>query len=398
MKILPVDLNNMEHCNFAGLEVDVLKLNGKFLWTNIEEQVGLDLNYTGLDVNGKLDGSVEFDGAIVAYAVGKPSFTYYKQVEPTPTTKEGYYGYYFLGLGGFTLITSETDFDSIVNKITVGTTICYELVKDKSLATNESVSYPFCNGYNSEYYNGYDFSTRIDSNITPYDESLRIVPETLKLPLTHNDLPVTTILDYAFDGGVINDDGQLAQYNQGAFIKDIIFGSNIQNIKSYAFFTICNYGTSDMRSSFDIPTSIKEVGSPAFVDFGYYNSSLYKLIVPESSPIVYPGSFDSKKFTLVIYKSNIVDFTNYRAMEPTTFVFKKSVKEFKGQPFSDTVVENMVFEHTDEDEITINITGPKTAKSTNIYTDSTYVRNYNWAGKNITPTFYSLSEYTGELE
>ena len=58
----------------------------------------------------------------------------------------------------------------------------------------------------------------------------------------------------------------------------------------------------------------------------------------------------------------------------------------------------MVFKHTDEDDFVINLTSIKTATVTEIYTDNTYVRNYDWAGKNITAIFYPLSEYTGELE
>lgn len=41
---------------------------------------------------------------------------------------------------------------------------------------------------------------------------------------------------------------------------------------------------------------------------------------------------------------------------------------------------------------TFGLTYNKNSRAVNIYTDNEDIRNYNWSGDNVTPTFYSLSQ------
>ncbi len=399
-----LNFEDTEVMNYNEKPVEILQLNGNELWNNVTEQVGLDLNYTGLDANGYMEGSVEFDGTIVAYAVGKPTMRYVTQVVPTPTTEEGYYGKYvfndgMLSIGG---ITSES---FATSGIVVGETPCYEYTDEKTeLSVQTSYSYSTCNGYNSEYYGGYDFSVANEGSISADDQ---IVPDVLQIPNTYNRKPVTKILDSAFDGGTPATTGSSSRY-QAMCIKEIVFGSNIEEICGYAFRGLTDYGIIDgidTITTFSVPDSVKTIGSSAFNYLARNNSVFYKFVVSEKVETMPNSIFNSTYCSKIIYKAQQANINAAIAMgyldnTQTTYdvVFKKSVKQLVKQPFYNAIAANLVFEHTDDDEIIIDISAPKTAKTTNIYTDSTYVRNYDWAGKNITPTFYSLSEYTGELE
>lgn len=390
-----VNLENPEFMNFDDKEVCILQLNGKKLWHG----VGYDLNYTGLDVNGNVEGSYKFDGTIASYGVGKVnSVVYYKEVTPTPTTEEGYYGKYVLYefLGGRYYIRNSDDSLTTLVTITVGETKCYELTEDKALAIDENFSYTICNGYNREYYNGYDFSTLMDR-----PNELYIVPDILAIPDTYRGLPVTKILDYAFYGGEYDADSQ-RWVTQSYNIRNIVWGKNLQSIGRNAFSFLKQYGSSETNplDTFVLPAGVTSIGMDAFSDLSSY---MTKIDVPENGmgDIANTSAFDSEvKFDLVNYGCS--DVTNI--LNCSTVSFEKSVKTLTiYSPLPGTqsahIPTIMKFDHTDEDSITINIENGaiKSAKGTNIYTDSTYIKNYDWASKNITPRFYSLSEYTGEV-
>ena len=213
-----VDLTGLAQVNYNNIfGVPNLNLNGRQIW---QKQVVADdeqFNYTALDANGNMEGQLAYDGTPVAYAIGKPNFEYYKQVVPTPTTEEGYYDKYVetsAGSGLFNKKLSTSSFSDVV----VGETPCYDLSSLEDGADRESISYPYCNGYNSEFYNGYDFTTQVT------DDSQYIVPEELVIPATYKGLPVVKILECAFYGATITESASTMY--QAYNIKSIVFANN----------------------------------------------------------------------------------------------------------------------------------------------------------------------------
>ena len=389
-----INIGDTEVVKFNGQELNILQLNGKPIWIIL----GIDFNYTGLDSNGNLYGTTDFDGTIVAYAVGKPIITLYKQVSPTPTTQEGYYGYYHMYDEGDYRLIDESNFLSY--DIQIGD-VCYETTQNIEVADGQTIEYPACNGYNSEMYGGYDFSIPTEiyyESVIPYDDETRIVSKILKIPSFNKGLPVTTILDKAFLGLSVGN--PFNNCYQARFINDIIFGENITRFNPSSLANIFYYGvinSIEEKSGFYVPNGTKYIDK-AFDSIGYYNESFYKIILPESVEYYKTGTSTVCK-TVIIKSENItIDGEGLTAHDEAAF--KKSVNNVSGCLFGSlgAVGIDFIFEHSDEDNIVLNITSSKTAENANIYTDNTYIRNYDWASKNITPTFYSLSEYTGELE
>ena len=179
-----VDLTGLAQVNYNNIfGVPNLNLNGKQIW---QKQVVADdeqFNYTALDANGNMEGQLAYDGTPVSYAIGKPNIEYYKQVVPTPTTVEGYnYKYILMPDGTFSQFYGEGDVAEL--SVVLGETPCYELSAEKEGSAGEKISYSICNGYSSEFYNGYDFTTKVT------DDSQYIVPEELVIPANYKGLPV----------------------------------------------------------------------------------------------------------------------------------------------------------------------------------------------------------------
>lgn len=268
------------------------------------------LNFTGLDSNGNMEGQQAFDGNIVAYAAGKPTIT--------------------------------------------------------SSGGTETITYPFCNGFNSEYYNGYDLSEYWDS--IP-DLSAKVVEDTIFVPPTFNGKPVIKILDNAFFGyhqGYGQDDDIVAQ---GAFVKNIILGGNLQSLGRSAIEGIGRYYYYNASPSYT-PT----VYIPKNTNTCQSNSVSHLKVYVQSDIQASSGAFDNCKVV----------------------VFEETVTAISGAIFYNHIGNKMVFKHPEDAYINLNISSMKSAGSITIYSDNSYVNYYDWASKNITATIRPLSEWVEE--
>lgn len=292
-----------------------------------QEEFNPALNYTGLDANGNMEGQLAFDGTIVAYGIGKP------RIQITESTN------------------SETG----------------------EVTQTESIFWDYSNGLNSEYL-GVDVTQASEK---PYS-NLGI--DNVVIPNSYNGKPITKILNQAFYSRY-SDEASTFYYGASAiktltlgenvlelgeeschwFDGELIFNSKIQTLQTYSLYRV-------FSGVFDLPMSIKFLGSRVFVD------RLDKLNVYGN-------------VTNINDKKGIYD--GIPVVE-----FKTSVSEVVGSICNVSPCD-MVFRHTNSDPLTLNIEAMKSAYETTIYTDNDYVKSYDWASKNYTVTFKSLSEYTG---
>lgn len=376
-----ISLESLTKVSLNSVAPDFIRLNGKQIWQKQTDDE--QFNYVGLDANGYMEGQVAYDGTPVAYAIGKPNYEYYQQVSPTPSTLTEYYGKYIYAstLGGETFIEiTSTNISSYEGQITVGETPCYLLVDAKEDADADEIStFADCGGYSSEYYGGYDFQTPQD-HISEF-----IVPEILVLPDTYKGKPVTRILENAFKGEYVTDNSR--DEWQALNIKEIQFGQNIEVLDTDSFY---NLGVSN---SIVLPNSMKKIEGTAFYGCGTPSMQLeIPASVEEVTGSVCYGWSGSK----LIFGNPTIIKGNFDCKTGTTIVLKETVKNITGDVFSGNYIPSVyVFEHSEDAEITLDITSLKSAKAITIYTDNTIVKNYDWSGKNIIVTFKALSEYTG---
>lgn len=314
---------------FNGVEVDTVNFNGVKVWE--KEVAPAFLNYTGLDANGNMEGQLAFDGTIVAYGIGKP------RIEITESTN------------------SETG----------------------EVTQTESIFWDNSNGLNSEYL-GVDVTQGSEK---PYS-NLGI--DNVVIPNSYNGKPITKILNCAFYSSLSNESG-LTYYGASAirsctlgenvlelgesafesfnfnYDSELIFNSKIQTLQTYSLYRV-------FSGVFDLPVSIKFLGSRVFVD---------------------------RLDKLNIY-GNVTNINDKKGIYDGIPVveFKTSVTEVVGS-ICNVKPCDMVFRHTNSNQLTLNIEAMKSAYETTIYTDNDYVKSYDWASKNYTVTFKSLSEYTG---
>ena len=268
------------------------------------------LNFTGIDENGKYEGQIDFDGTIVAYAVGKPNIIF-------------------------------------VNG-------------------SESISYPYCNGLDGNYYN-YDFS--ISNTTSPK----QIIEDNVFIPSYYKGKPVTRVLQNAFFGRA--DFSILFPTNvyQGYFIKSIILGGNITQLGLRCFQNTIRPG------KLYLPKSLRYCSASIANTYQYKIGGVTKTVYVRSniSKIGNANEGIYEKCTNVIFDSNVTALS--------------------GLLFQTNAPSNLVFNHSQSAQISLdNITAPSSARSITIYSDNTIVNNFNWASKNITATIKPLSEWVEE--
>lgn len=404
-----IDLSQVDNINFVDngttKEVEILKLNNDIIWKSAYAY----LNYTGMDANGNLEGTDAFDGTIVAYAVGKPTITH-------TTAEDG--------------------------------------------AVTETITYKTNNGFNSAFFNGYDFSSayfRVTSTlstdqISQYVSTLEsvgyilldenytnnltipnnfyIIPEEITIPPRHNGLPVKRILSSAFGSYV---DGLFGQYEsllvfskiytQSSNIKKLNISENIEIIDKYAF--SCIYGLQEYK----LPVSLTTLQDYAFFEWTSSNSTSiiggnivmypFDIVIPSNiinfgyscfaNPFSYYGRsstnppYDLNKVRVKSSSINPIDDSSGNYFQwVDTVIFENTVKSINGPLFyassqiGSLTPHILVFEHSANYPITLNITGSaKTATTITIYTDNSTVKRYDWSQHNITATILPLNDYNG---
>lgn len=318
-------------------KVNAVKINDEPTWMN-----PAILNYVGMDASGNFEGSSAYDGMTVAYAIGDVGFT-------TSTDDEG-------------------------NEV-------------------ETVGYSEGGGYNDDYFPGVSFfiSEFIGEDRPPE----QVIPSDLIIPSTHNEKPVLKILDNAFKGSVVSSNHYV--YGQCGNIETITIPEGVEELGQYS----CGIGSRAKRIS--LPESLKRVLEGCFF---MCNTDV---ILPENVEYLGGGikvSFNEAggayKAGKCIYYCKNASMTksgngSYGSLDCfKTIIFKNTVESLTGPLFYSSVPSTLVFEHSSDAEITLNISSLKGATEITIYTDNTMVREYDWAGANITATFLPLSDYIEE--
>ena len=103
----------------------------------------------------------------------------------------------------------------------------------------------------------------------------------------------------------------------------------------------------------------------------------------------------------VVVNSNISNLSTSEAIYDfwNTTIFNENVTEVNDLVDSATSVTTLVWVFKQPSSVNVSFTfksKPKTALAVTIYTDNEGIKNYDWSTNgNITPTFKTLSEYTG---
>lgn len=330
------------------------------------------LNFTGLDANGNMEGQLAFDGNIVAYAVGTPIIT----------------------------ITTASD----------GT-------------QSETIEYNYCNAFNYEYYGFekpttlYTYKNETEAKQNPFWYSIPypslvntfFVEPNIVIPKTYRGKPVTKILSNAFIGGkkCFGDVGDpTIMYFQPYIDKfsSFEFGENVDVIGESAF---CNtyYGVllpimSNINKTFGGNTYEKEYNMPNVKEIKTY---AFERNFGHSSIVSFKGSkdlvIDDYAFydcRYVLYEFSSKNISIGEIQNTNGLVFKNTVESVNlksnAMSFSNSSC-GFVFYHSPTANITLDITSQKTATEITIYTDNNIVKSFDWASKNYTVTFKSLSEW-----
>lgn len=319
----------------------------------------LRFNYVGIDANGNDEGLAAYNGTAVAYGIGQLTYTYYRytQVSPTPTTASDYSSKYV-----YNTETSSYTACSYYNEtltpswVVVGTTPCYTR-ETETYAVKQTETQTLKFAYSSSITNG-AFNTNYwgESIRQSYNDASDIPEITelkkLALPTTYRGLPITKILPNAFEGRYSSQDE--IKYYPAYQMEKVLISSQSMDLDVYGF-----YGCSS--------TNI------------FVTSSTLNFYTKGSN-----GFFDSTS----------------AGSNPKSLVLDATVTSVSGSLIkgSQTIVKSLVFKHSQNDNIALSINNSKNAVSFNyIYADCDVVRNYDWSGKNITVTFKTLSEYTGDL-
>lgn len=365
-------------------ELDLFKTStGIILWEAVKLT---EFNYTGLDVNGNMEGQLEFDGSIVAYALGKPKIQLAKTVSPVPTTLEEYVGYYVLLGTTLTLVTSNNQ--SSLN-ITAGTTPCYIIVDSVTDADYQTINYDNDNGYNSEYYGGFDFDTRYEDTSKP--TSWFIVPSQLVIPDDYKGKPVTKLANHSFYGGSPYESASGStenRYYQAYNIDSIVFGANLKSIDTGA---LSWNGLEEYATiPFVIPDGITEISSQAI----QMRRGDAKVILPATLNTIGYGAVECN--ILVWTAPSVENISAGCCNLVRTIQFEdtvQSVGAIFGTGTTSPSTTTLVFKHSVGANISLNISKLKSAKEMTIYSDNEIVNAYDWASVNITATIKPLSEY-----
>lgn len=413
MAVQTLNLKETKYTNFNGNPVKVLQLNGVTIWeySSIDWVDGDDrFYYTGIDANGYVEGCAMYNNNPVEYAVGKWNFdtpSYYSLVSPTPTEQESYIGKYYMVEhpsyvdGKLMYSISADNIETLISNgtIVVGETSVYESVEDSTMATviTQKISAVDGNGYNARYFGlDSDFFPAPEEDVAP----TQYIDTHLVIPNRYNGKKVTRILANAFSGYNAGDVNTREYYGQCYYIKTIEIAMGIKTIDDYAFFApsltdvVIPEGLETLRiqvfrsiNKLDLPSTIKNIGLALMFNVGSssrHGTCIWRAVETE------------KVFTSYQIESTVGTIAYGVFAQWETVVFEKTVRVMPSSSFSSTYdnpLPNLVFKHDPDQEITLSIPSFKSATTATIYTDCNAVINYDWAGKNVTPTFYPLSEY-----
>lgn len=343
---------DIENVLFNGVDLDVVVCNDTVVFEKTHY-----LNFTGLDANGNLYGTTSFTEPIVAYAVGKPKIS----------------------------ITDNEDGSQ-----------------------TETIGYPIDNGFNSDYFDGYDFTTDLNSEEN-YPNPLEnpgefIIPETLVIPKSYHGLPVKRILPNAFAGGIPSTAGSPEATYQAKGIREIILPNGLEEIGSGAFSFIRYLDQTKYNKDF-LPNTLKVIGDEALrsVRCAYLSGtvvlgSAIEIDLPQNVESVGSAFFENAIGDNIVndYAVSITPTSSNGVFDSINTVrFKNTVEELSGLLFYQYPPSTLVFEHSANAQIIIDISALKSATEITIYADNNIVKGYDWASKNITATILPLSDYQG---
>lgn len=324
-----------------------------------------DFNFTAYDSNGAFEGMSVYNGTPVAYALGKPT------------------------------------------------------------VSGNSVSFSINNGFSIDNTSWFQSGTLYQSE--------NPIPAHLVIPGTYQGLPVKKILPNAIYGATSDD------ANSTFYLPYIIESIDFGQVSELCEYAIMNCAKMNMDSnSYTLPDSIENFapyamsGTPAFSgDWYKYDTSANTMIAvskPALNKFIFGTNLDSvgalvsgasSSIQYGIYKlphiqvgnvhplssdtHNGTSWTGTYSTTPGVFggtdcaIIRKSCTQISGKLFyqsgSSFYPKKFVFEHTDSDQITLNLSSNKTSTSLTIYTDNTYIKNFNWSGYNYNATFYPLATY-----
>ena len=389
-------LDSVDTVIFNQNNVNLIRLNKDIIWRSSNLSL---FNFTGIDANGLYEGQIGYTNA-VGYALGKYNYTYYRKIEPIPTTEEEVLGKYYKTYdSSYATVFYEITADNI-SSITLGTTEIFEPSGYEN-ATDYVQEINVNNALNPESFNGFDFTTKYASkNDIP---NLNI--SEIYIPSTYNGLPITEVLSQAFYGLTYDSGASKYSYYPTEQIKLIKLGSNIKKLNSSAFYRVCSFVGRDEGNDFILNNKLETINSLSLYGIydGTYNFALPSSVKQISGEIFVQGAVSTNvqprvnTFTVSSPSINIDGGTTYSSADQTKYlIFTKDVLSISGVVSkSTTSASSVVFEHPADAQITLSISSNKSATPINIYTDNEAVRAYDWATQNYTPTFYPLSDYTG---
>ena len=392
---------------FNGVELDTVKFNNVVVFNKIKL-----INFTGIDKNGNLETDEAYDGVPVEYAVGKATLYYYyyeyTKADPTPTNIDAYNSKYVYDTSSnkYTqcVVTTNEDGTKTISPswVIVGTTAVYTKSSNvsgfKEPQTNPLYEldhtawvYARTNGINQELYPDIDLSKSYHSSEIPDLGITEII-----IPDTYKGKPVTKILANAFYSYEPSDAQNLFYvcYN----LQSLKLGNNIK-ILDYRSLGGVTKGKASNANGLILNNNLEDIGLESLLNCFGTSMELPASVKTMTGYAV--GRSDGGEQAKLTVKSNITYKTSKNSNGlydyVGTVIFEQSVTEVVGNilysPYGQNKITSLVFKHSVSDSITIDVTAPKSAIKITIYTDNDTVKNYDWAGKNFTVTFKSLSEY-----
>lgn len=396
MAIQTINFNNVERVSFNNNFIKEIKFNNTTIWRdkfNILEHLVL----TPIDSNGKQTDDKDFNGTISAYAIGKATIFWLKEITPTPSTQEEYLGNYYEKESGYYILITENN----ISDITVGTTKCYQRTTNKNEATVQH--YSFDTGYHGLDIDSYQGPINLPStyNNKPVTTIYRkaLSPDNYLTPkkpifLTEIVLP-STITTLAASSGIgtiyankiyINADITTggSPGSQVLVADELIIGANVTSLPSYFHYGNGSpYNSEDpyfrpvgrtLKLTFDNSSSLSSIASYAFGGTTFSAS----IILPNSITSLGNSAFET---------SNFSNPTDYIQVPESVTTFGESSLAFN----TDSTIKFMHSSTTTVDSSSIiRAFKYKGARSYNIWTDNQAIHDADYASIEVTPTFYHL--------